>query len=132
MTVEQVRHQHALLGGRADAAALMTADRLVTYGELASLVDARADELGAGRRLVLLEAANDVETVVTYLAALAGGHPVLVAAPGDLDRHAHLVEHYRPDVVQASGGAPRHLRESSSLCRGSCEPPSPRERQRGA
>ena len=50
---------------------------------------------------MLLEAANDVESVVTYLAALAGGHPVLVAAPGDADRHAELVDRYQPDVVQA-------------------------------
>ena len=74
-----------------------------TYAELAALVDERAAELGPTRRLVLLEAGNDVETVVTYLAALAGRHPVLLTAPGDVERHAHLLDHYLPDVVQASG-----------------------------
>ena len=73
-------------------------------------MDARRAELGSTRRLVLLEAGNDVETVVTFLAALAGRHPVLLAAPGDTERHPHLVEHYRPDVIQAAGGRPLELR----------------------
>ena len=37
--------------------------------------------------------------MVAYLAALAGGHPVLVLAEGDLDRHAHLVATYRPGTT---------------------------------
>ena len=94
-----------LLGGRPGDVALVTAGDAVTYAELSARVDARRTELGPTRRLVLLEAGNDVESVVTYLAALTGGHPVLLAAPGDVDRHAELVAHYRPDVVQhgASG-----------------------------
>ena len=75
----------------ATAALLDAADRGLTYADLRRLVDARRAELGPTRRLVLLEAGNDVETVVTYLAALAGRHPVLLAAPGDIDRHAELV-----------------------------------------
>jgi hypothetical protein len=92
-----------LLGGRECDVALVTGDGDVTYGELAARVASRRADLGEVRRLVLLEAGHDLESVVTYLAALAGRHPVLLAAAGDVDRHADLVAHYRPDVVQRLG-----------------------------
>ena len=113
MTVQQVGRRtttHPLLGGRPDDVALLAGTGPVTYADLAARVEARAAELGATRRVVLLEAANDVDSVVTYLAALAGGHPVLLAAPGDTERHADLVDRYRPDVVQASGRPMREVR----------------------
>jgi acyl-CoA synthetase (AMP-forming)/AMP-acid ligase II len=112
MTVDQVRHPlaHPLLAGHPDAIALLTTTSEISYADLAALVDARRTELGATRRLVLLEAGNDVETVVTFLAALAGRHPVLLAAPGDTQRHPHLVEHYRPDVIQAADNRPHEVR----------------------
>ena len=116
MSVDQVRRRttdRPLLGGRPDDVALLTADAKVTYAELAERVDQRAAELGNVRRLVLLEAGNDVESVVTYLAALSGGHPVLLAAPGDVDRHADLVAVYRPDVVHRAGGVLREVRAGS-------------------
>ncbi|HET9998359.1 MAG TPA: AMP-binding protein [Nocardioides sp.] len=113
MTIDQVGRRtltHPLLGGRSGDVALHCGSVSMTYGDLSTRVDARAAELGTTRRLVLLEAGNDVESVVTYLAALAGGHPVLVAAPGDTDRHADLVDRYRPDVVQVAGVPLRELR----------------------
>ena len=70
--------------------ALVHGDRTVSYADLARLVEERARRLGTERRLVLLEMASDVESVVTYLAALAGAHPVIV------------VDAARPDVVAAT------------------------------
>lgn len=70
---------------------------VVTYADLAARVAAAADALGAVRRLVLVEAVNSVDCLVTYLAALAGRHPVLLAA-GDAARQ-RLVDRYDPDVV---------------------------------
>ncbi|MFC7485512.1 AMP-binding protein [Knoellia sp. CPCC 206453] len=67
----------------------------MAYAALADRVDERRRALGETPRLVLLEAANDVESVVTLLAALAGGHPVIVTAPGE----SGLVEAYDPDVL---------------------------------
>ena len=67
----------------------------MTYAGLADRVDERRVALGAAPRLVLLEASNDLETVTTLLACLAGGHPVLVASPGSTG----LVDAYDPDVV---------------------------------
>lgn len=64
-------------GGRT---ACIVGDRVVTHAELADLVAERRRELGATRHLVVLHGTNSLEFVVTYLAALDGHHPVVVAA----------------------------------------------------
>ncbi len=57
----------------------MAGDEVVSYRDLSNRVAVRSTELGLQRRLVLLAADKDVETVVTYLAALSVGHPLLLA-----------------------------------------------------
>ncbi|MCQ4119517.1 AMP-binding protein [Rhodococcus tibetensis] len=82
-----------------DAPALITSDGTVTYRELAERVETGARQLGDIRRLVCICGANDVEVIVAYLAALAAGHPVLLAPgdnPGSIDA---AIAAYRPDVV---------------------------------
>lgn len=86
-----------------DAPALVVADRVITHAQLDDLVTRRAAELGPRRRLLVLEAANELEPVVTYLAALRGGHPVLLA-PSGLDGPAaqhwkRIIADYRPDAT---------------------------------
>ncbi|MGA5466742.1 AMP-binding protein [Mycobacterium sp. NPDC050041] len=92
-----------------DDVAVITAEKTVSYAELATRVAARAAELGARRKLVLLETRNDLPTLVAYLGALAGHHVVLpVPAGGD---HRSVVETYHPDVIVADGAIterPRH------------------------
>ncbi|HRK47591.1 MAG TPA: proton-conducting transporter membrane subunit, partial [Nocardioides sp.] len=88
---------HWLLGGAGSEAALVEGDRVVSYAELLTLVDTERERLGA-RHLVALEASATVDFVVSYLAALADGHPVLLLAEGDVDRHAHLLKTYRPGI----------------------------------
>jgi acyl-CoA synthetase (AMP-forming)/AMP-acid ligase II len=84
--------------------ALVTADATVTYADLAARVAARAEALGSTRRLVLLAGANEVEPIVTYLAALAGGHPVILV-PGDNPGNLAAVQDaYDPDVVAGPEG----------------------------
>ncbi|MFJ8819616.1 AMP-binding protein [Amycolatopsis thermoflava] len=68
----------------------------ITYEDLAERVEATADRLGAARRLVVVAGTNDLDTLVTYLGCLRGGHPVLLSHAGDLDA---LVSRYDPDVV---------------------------------
>jgi acyl-CoA synthetase (AMP-forming)/AMP-acid ligase II len=80
--------------------ALVTPGSSLSYADLADRVRERTADLGSTRRLVLLECRNDIETVVTYLAALEGRHPVLLAGLDCL--RDDLVATYRPDVV-ASG-----------------------------
>ncbi|HET7329096.1 MAG TPA: AMP-binding protein [Nocardioidaceae bacterium] len=90
-----------------DRPALITADGIVSYRELSGRVADTAARLGSQRRLVVVVGANRVEAVVGYLAALAGGHPVLLTGPRDdtgsdtgsdtsLDP---LIDAYDPDVV---------------------------------
>ena len=87
-----------------DLVALVTDDEQVTYRELAGRVAQTLQGWGGGRRLVLLHAHNDVDSVVTYLAALAGGHPLLLVGGDQQSDPCALTASYRPDLV--IGGAP--------------------------
>ncbi len=90
----------------ADRMAVLTDTAELTYRQLADRVEACASTLGERRALVLLECANDVETLTVYLAALCAGHVVLpVPAGGDT---AALTATYQPDVIVDSTGV-RHL-----------------------
>lgn len=73
-----------------------------SYDELARRADAVADRLGPVRRLVLVEASNDLDGIVAYLGALRGGHAVLLLGPDD-DRGRPLLDAYDPDVVVGAG-----------------------------
>ncbi len=101
------------LTGEEHATALVDAHGAVSFGDLRRRVAARGRELGDVRRLVLLEVAHDVDSVVTYLAALAGRHPVLLLGPGELERSDGLVATYRPDVVHDATGL-RELRAGTA------------------
>ncbi|MCU1431645.1 MAG: AMP-dependent synthetase and ligase [Actinotalea sp.] len=88
----------ARLAEHGTATALVTADRSMSYAELAAAVERTAPALGAGRRLVLVAGANRVDVVVHYLAALHAGHPVLLV-PEHGPALDTLVARYDPDVV---------------------------------
>src|SRR4029078_1706479 len=69
----------------------------LSYRELAERVQACAGELVGQRTLVLLEARNNVDALIHYLAALAAGHVVLPVPEGiDTDP---LIAAYRPGIV---------------------------------
>lgn len=69
----------------------------IMYADLAGRVATFAATLGPVRRLVLLEARNDVDTLIAWLGCLAAGSPVLLTGPGAA-RDA-LAAAYDPDVV---------------------------------
>ncbi|MFC5995734.1 AMP-binding protein [Pseudonocardia hispaniensis] len=71
----------------------------ITYRDLAERVRETSARLGPQRRLVMVAASNDVEPLVTYLAALHGGHPVLLVGGEDRERLDDLVGRYDPDVL---------------------------------
>ena len=89
------------LARRGDRLALVdpATETLVSYADLQDRVDAVAARLGAAPRLVLIEGANSIGTVATYLAALQHGHPVLLAPGGRGGSVRRLVDAYDPDVV---------------------------------
>ena len=99
------------LSGFGDDIAVLADDDTVTYAELARRVALRANEFGTKRRLVVLETRNDLDTLVSYLGALAGRHVVLpVPARGD---YRSVVDVYDPDTVVRNGDTeyrhrPRH------------------------
>jgi len=90
------------LAGHGDRPAILTDNFTLTYRELADRVDALALRLGTRRRLVALAAANDVDSLVAYLAALVGGHPLILLPEDKPAALESLVEAYDPDVVLRS------------------------------
>jgi acyl-CoA synthetase (AMP-forming)/AMP-acid ligase II len=84
------------LAAYGDRLALVTPTGSLTYRDLDQRVSAAAERLGTTRRLVLLAAENDVESLVAYLAALRGRHPVVLAAAAQVPS---LTATYDPDVV---------------------------------
>ncbi|MGB3170336.1 MAG: AMP-binding protein, partial [Rhodococcus sp. (in: high G+C Gram-positive bacteria)] len=84
------------MGRFGDAPALLAGAETVTYRDLDKRVERQARELGSSRRLVLVAGANTIDSIITYLAALRGGHPVLLAPGENLDG---LIAAYSPDVV---------------------------------
>lgn len=87
-------------GGRP---ALVTAEGILTHAELADRVDEAVDRLGPVRRLVVLAARNDPDSVVLYLATLAGRHPLILVDAGNDESMRSLVDAYDPDVVARPG-----------------------------
>lgn len=105
--VREVLPQHGFdLARYGDAPAIVHDGGTLSYAELDLLVRDRAGQLGTTRRLVLVEGGNALAPLVTYLAALSGGHPVLMV-PGRTSAGAHwerLVATYDPDVLCTSAG----------------------------
>ncbi|MET4136703.1 AMP-binding protein [Pseudarthrobacter sp. PvP090] len=90
------------LASYGDRPAILTDTLALTYRELADRVGDLAVRLGTERRLVALAAANDVESLVAYLAALAGGHPLVLLPEDKPAALESLVAAYDPDVVVRS------------------------------
>lgn len=91
-----------MLAGHGDRRALTGAGAAdgITYADLAARVGRFAARLRVtelGRRLVLVEAGNDADTLIAWLGSVAAGCPVLLTGPGAA-RDA-LVAAYDPDVV---------------------------------
>ncbi|MHA7239526.1 AMP-binding protein [Arthrobacter sp. TMS1-12-1] len=95
-------------GGRP---AILTADGVLSYRELAARVDDVVVRLGAERRLVLLAARNDLDTLVAYLAAISAGHPLLLVPADKPAAVESLVAAYEPDVLMGTADGSLHVVE---------------------
>lgn len=96
------------LASRGDARAVVTPDATLTYAELGARVDAFAGDLGAHtatRSLVLVEAANTLDSLVAYLGTLRAGHVVLLSPSGSEQARETLSAAYDPDLTIDARGA---------------------------
>lgn len=91
---------HARFG---DATAVVTDDEVLSHAELADRVADRARSWGPARRLVLVEGANSLDSLVAYLAALQHGHVALVVPDDREAQREAIVAAYDPDVVCTAG-----------------------------
>lgn len=102
---------HARFGG---APAVLAGDEVLTHADLARRVADRAATWGPARRLVLVEGANDLDSLVGYLAALQHGHVALVVPDGRHAQRDATIAAYDPDVVCTSGAADDVRRSTSA------------------
>ena len=80
---------------RGNGPALIAGDAVVSYVDLVTRIEQRRDELGPDRRLVTFHATNSIDTIVTYLACLSGGH---VASIRSTAGHDPFTEAIRSDL----------------------------------
>lgn len=102
------------LAARGSMRAIVTPEVTLTYSDLAGRVAATAAALAGTRRLVLVEGANRLDSLVGYLGALLGGHVVLLVPSGSEPARETMRAAYDPDVVVAADGRVTLLREGSA------------------
>jgi acyl-CoA synthetase (AMP-forming)/AMP-acid ligase II len=94
-----------------DRPALITERESLSYSGLVERVErfargsrARLPE-GLSRPLVLLEASNEIESIVAYLACLRAGWPVILVAEGQSAPTSGIASTYQPNLVIRRDGA---------------------------
>lgn len=102
---------HAHFG---DAPAVLADGVVLTHGELARRVADRARTWGPERRLVLVEGATDLDSLVAYLAALQHGHVALVVPDDRPAQRDATAAAYDPDIVCVAGAADDVRRTASA------------------
>lgn len=103
---------HARFG---PAPAVVAGDEVLTHAVLERRVADRAATWGPDRRLVLVEGANDLDSLVAYLAALQHGHVALVVPDGRPAQRDATIAAYDPDIVCTAGpGARDDVRRTTS------------------
>ena len=84
-----------------------TGERL-SYAELARRADAFAAQcLGPGKRLVLLQVANDIDSVIRYAGALRAGHAVILTGGDPGGKAVRIIDAYAPDICVSASGVVR-------------------------
>lgn len=103
--------EHARFG---DAPAVLSDGVALSHADLARRVADRAAGWGPARRLVLVEGANDLDSLVAYLAALQHGHVALVVPEGREAQRDAIAAAYDPDIV-CTAGAHDDVRRTTSV-----------------
>ncbi|MCU4674821.1 non-ribosomal peptide synthetase [Catenovulum sp. 2E275] len=76
----------------------------VTYAQLNELVNARMRDLGEQRKLIFVEANNNIQSIVDYLACLRGLHVVYLLEKMDDVKTKQLIDLYRPNLLLKADG----------------------------
>lgn len=76
----------------------------MSYRDLAASADGFAHHFGSGRKLVLIEAANSIVSIVALLAGLRAGHPVILSSEAG---SARIIESFRPNLIVSATGQVR-------------------------
>ena len=97
----------------ADSPAVLTNDGTISYRQLAERVEAVVDRLGPVRRLAVLTASNNLDSLVAYLAALSAGHPLILVPADKPSALRSIIDAFDPDVVMgdAAGNGEPTIRE---------------------
>lgn len=96
----------------------------LSYAALSARVDEMCGVLKSRGRLLVIEAENELEPVIAYLAALRSHHPVMLTPPGREDLRASILSNFRPDWICAKSSEGWRL-ESLDLRRESHSGPHP-------
>lgn len=80
-----------------------------TYKDLDKLAKKRLEELGDARQLIFIEAANNIKTIINYVACLQGKHVVFLTDNIDDANTIKLIEHYKPNIIIGSDDKIQHL-----------------------
>ena len=86
--------------GRDAELALVASDgRVLTYQALRDHCSIHRERFGVGKKLVLIVARNDPDTVICYTAALNAGHTVILVGPESTGLIDFICEHYNPNFI---------------------------------
>ena len=87
------------VGRDAEPALVASDDRVLTYQALREHCSILRVRFGVGKKLVLIIARNDPDTVICYTAALNAGHTVILVGPELTGLIDFICEHYNPNFI---------------------------------
>lgn len=74
--------------------------RSISYQDLAKEADRLSEKIGKKKRFFVVKCSNNIDTIIGYLAALRGGHAVLMMDSSlDISLLNKLIIHYQPDGI---------------------------------
>lgn len=89
----------------------------ITYSELIARSDLLIEAIGPQRSLILLEADNNIEWLIAYVAAMRGGHVVLMTPQGNAAARDNLSRTFEPALLmeRATGFRPVRIADRSPV-----------------
>ncbi|MBU1236806.1 MAG: AMP-binding protein [Gammaproteobacteria bacterium] len=101
-----------LSAGRDDAPAIVTDDgRTVSHGQLRDEALLLGKRFGNEKKLILIVARNEPETISAYVAALNSGHAVILLGPEPTALIEHVCAQFNPNFICHRDGSEWHIIE---------------------